>query len=85
MVAKERYNNSMDTKAKLRTIDLSKILKPFQNKWVALSRDHKKVLASGTTVSQVVKNAEKTGQAYILHQVLPLNSLHVPVPFKKIK
>jgi len=40
-------------------IDLTAILSPFEGKWVALSRDEKKVVGSGRTLKEVVRAAEK--------------------------
>ncbi len=36
-----------------------KMLQPFENKWVALTRDHKKVIASGDTLRDVYASLEK--------------------------
>lgn len=44
----------------LKPIDLSKILLPFENKWVALSEDQKEVLGSGKTLQEAEKEAKKT-------------------------
>jgi len=40
-------------------IDLSTILKPFENKWVALSEDYGKVLESGKSLKEVVEKCKK--------------------------
>jgi len=37
----------------MEAIDLSKILRPYEEKWVALTKDYKKVIASGKTLKQV--------------------------------
>lgn len=42
--------------------DLSKILKPYSDEWVALSYDEKKVLSSGKNLSQVITAAKKKGE-----------------------
>ena len=43
------------------SIDLSRIIKKNKNKWVALSPDNKKFIASGNTLSQVLIRASKKG------------------------
>lgn len=52
--------------------NLSKILKPFENKWVALSPDYKKVISSGSNLESVVKSL-KDGEKEraIFHKVIP--------------
>ena len=41
--------------------DLSKILKPYHNEWVALSDDEKKVVGSGKTLNEAIKKARRKG------------------------
>ena len=36
-----------------------KMLQPFENKWVALTTDHKKVIASGDTLRDVYSSLDK--------------------------
>ena len=43
-------------------IDLSKILKPYSDEWVALSGNETKVIASGKTVKEVLKKAKEKGE-----------------------
>lgn len=43
-------------------IDLSKIIKENKNKWVALSSNNKKFIASGETLTQVLTLASKKGE-----------------------
>ena len=42
-----------------RMIDLTAILSPFEGKWVALSKDEKKVVGSGRTLKEVVEIVKK--------------------------
>lgn len=42
-------------------IDLSKIIKEYRNKWVALTPDNKKFVASAVSLSQVLSIADKKG------------------------
>ena len=68
------YNNVM-TK-------VSKILLPYENKWVALSRDNKKVIASGKDVKvltdKLKKMKVKKDQA-VLTWVFPFTSSYAPL------
>lgn len=62
----------------LKPIDLSKKLLPYENKWVALSDDHKDVLGSGNTIKEAEKEAEKTNKKYLFLKVPPFNISYVP-------
>ena len=62
----------------VRMVDLSKKLLPFENKWVALSEDNKKVLGAGKTLEEARKQAEKTNKKYIFLKVPPFNLSYVP-------
>ena len=44
----------------LKPIDLSKKLLPYENKWVALSKDQKEVLGAGKTLDEAERQAKKT-------------------------
>lgn len=70
------YNINMQKS--LKPIDLSKILLPFENKWVALSENHKSVLASGKTLKEVTKKVNKSGDRAILLKVPPFDISFVP-------
>ena len=63
----------------MKPIDLSKILLPYENKWVALSDDNKKVLGAGDTLEQARKQAEKTKKKFLFIKVPPFNVSYVPV------
>ena len=43
-------------------IDLTNILEPYLNKWVALSANQSQVLGSGDTVAQAVQEAHQKGE-----------------------
>jgi len=62
----------------LKSIDLSKILRPYENKWVALSLDYKKVLGSGKTLKEAKKKADKVGEKYLFLKVFPFDISYVP-------
>jgi hypothetical protein len=57
--------------------DFRGLLKPYVNKWVALSRDRKRVLGNGNTLKEV---AEKMKSKYgIFFKVFPGDSFYMPV------
>lgn len=62
----------------LKPIDLSKKLKPYENKWVALSLDHKKVLGAGDTLEEAEKEAQKRSKKYIFLKLPPFDVQYVP-------
>ncbi len=64
---------------KLKPIDLTKVLLPFKDKWVALSMDYKKVLGSGTTLAQAKKQADKTGKKHTFYKNAPYPLISVPL------
>jgi len=40
-------------------IDLTEKLKPYENKWVAITKDYKKIIATGKTLEETIKKAKK--------------------------
>lgn len=59
--------------------NLIKILKPYENKWVALSPDHKKVVSSGDTLSDTAKKIKKYHKdEVVFFRVLPFNASYAP-------
>lgn len=62
----------------MKPIDLSKILLPYENKWVALSEDNKKVLGAGKTLEEARKQAEKTKKRFLFLKVPPFDVSYVP-------
>ncbi len=65
-------------KQTLKPIDLSKILLPYENKWVALSEDNKKVLGAGETLEQAEEQAKEKSKKYIFIKLPPFNVSYVP-------
>ncbi len=61
-----------------KAIDLSKKLLPYENKWVALSQDHKKILGAGITLKEAQEEAEKTKKKYLFLKVPAFNISYVP-------
>lgn len=62
----------------LKPIDLTKLLLPFENKWVALSEDQKEVLGAGETLKEAQKKAEKTKKRHLFLKVPPFDISYVP-------
>jgi len=64
---------------KKKNTDLSKILLPFENQWVALSPDHSAVVSSGTTLQDASAKVpdEERGQV-VFFKVLPFNAYYEP-------
>ena len=58
--------------------DLRQLLKPYENKWVALSLDHSKVLGAGNTLHEAKKAAEKKGEKYVFLKTPPFDVSYVP-------
>jgi len=56
--------------------DLRKLLKPYANKWVALSRDRKKIVAQGNELREVIKKAGS--RDVTLFKVFPKESFYMP-------
>jgi len=62
----------------LKPIDLSEKLRPYENRWVALSLDNKKVLGAGKTLKEAKEKAEKKSKKYIFLKLPPFNVSYVP-------
>ena len=62
----------------INTIDLSKILRPFEGKWVALSLDYKKVLGDGDSLKETKAKAKKKSAEYIFIKLPPYGVSYVP-------
>jgi hypothetical protein len=68
----------MRKEASLKSIDLSKKLKPYEGKWVALSLDYKKILGSGESLKKAKEEAEKKSVKYMFIKLPPFNVRYVP-------
>ena len=57
----------------------TKLLLPYENKWVALTTDRKKVVASGRTIKELDKNLIKQRiKNVVLTKVLPFDQVLSP-------
>ena len=61
-----------------RNYDLRELLKPYANKWVALSRDHRRVLAGGDSLKQVASIVRKQSKEAVFMKVFPADSIYIP-------
>lgn len=59
-------------------IDLTEKLKPYNNKWIALSFDHKKLIAAADTLQATREKAEKQNKQYLLLKLPPFDIHYVP-------
>lgn len=62
----------------MRNYDLSKLLKPYENKWVALSYDRREVLGSGKTLEEAEKEALRKAKKFTFIKLPPYNVRYVP-------
>jgi len=61
----------MKTNIKKKNTDLSEILRPFENQWVALSPDYTTVVSSGETLEEAAsKVREEEREQVVFHKVL---------------
>ena len=61
-----------------RNYDLRRVLKGYENKWVALSLDYSKVLGAGNSLKEAKEKAEKKGGKYVFLKLPPFNVSYVP-------
>ncbi|MEK9174926.1 MAG: hypothetical protein AAB725_03070 [Patescibacteria group bacterium] len=59
------------TENTVKTINLAKILKPFVNKWVAISPDYKKIISSANTLQELTAKIGGNKRDLIFHRVIP--------------
>jgi len=57
--------------------DLRKIIKPFENKWVAITSDNKKVINNANSLEELVKKISDKDAVFM--KVLPFSSSYAPV------
>lgn len=53
------------------TIDLTTILEPYLNKWVALSADQSQVVGSGDSLTEALSEAQRKGVAAPIIMFVP--------------
>lgn len=63
----------------LKSIDLSKKLKPYEDKWVALSLDYRRVFSSGQTLREAIEDLKEMDKNKVIFmKVLPFDMAYVP-------
>lgn len=63
----------------MRIIDLTKILRGYERKWVAIASDYKKVVGSGVSLKVARAQALKRGfKQPILTKILPFRQGYIP-------
>jgi len=62
----------------MQPVDLNEKLKPYENKWVAFSPNHKKLLGVGNTLVEAKKNARLRAKKFVLIKLPPFNASYVP-------
>ena len=65
----------MSTKT-IKNYNLTDLLKPYVNKWVALSPDHKEVVSSGDTLEETAAKIKEKDVVFM--KVFPLDALYAP-------
>ena len=63
----------METKRNYNLVNLSK---KYPNKWVALSKDHKKVFGVGNKLKEVLLQTKEKDAVFL--KLLPTNSFYMP-------
>lgn len=70
---------TLDPKIRLnKPIDITKLVEPYENKWVALSLDHKKVLGAGETLKEAKTKAKDSSNQFLLLKLPPFNIKYAP-------
>ncbi|MBI2406649.1 MAG: hypothetical protein HYV25_03685 [Candidatus Harrisonbacteria bacterium] len=70
----------MKTQQNNQRLDLGKILKPYENKWVGLSEDKTAVVSSGDNLTDAIKHTpkDKKNRVSFMH-VIPLERHFAPI------
>ena len=56
-------------------LDLSNLLKEYENKWVALSDDNKKVFGAGKTAKDALQDAKRKGHEDVTLMFVQLSEI----------
>ncbi|MBU3964594.1 hypothetical protein KJ562_02660 [Patescibacteria group bacterium] len=62
----------------LKSINLVQKLRPHENKWVALSLDHREVLGTGKNLREAKQKAEKKNKEYVFIKLPPFDVNYIP-------
>ena len=56
-----------------------KLLQPYENQWVALTQDYRRVVAHGNTLKETIATLNPhERETVIFHKVLPFNVSYAP-------
>lgn len=75
---KVQYVNQGTEGGSNEALDLSALLRPYENQWVALSADASEVLGAGPTLGDAKRAAEKTKKPHHFLHVLPFDVSYAP-------
>jgi len=64
------------TLSKEKNYDLRELLKPYANKWVALSRDRRRVIEKGDELKEVAARVKSKDAIFL--KVFPADSFYMP-------
>lgn len=59
-------------------IDLTELLHPYENKWVAIAEDYSSVLAAADSFAELRGLTKKIKDKYIVFKVFPFDVSYVP-------
>lgn len=70
----------MKTQQNNHELDLGKIIKPYENKWIGLSEDKTAVISSGDSLTDAINGTpkDKKNKVSFMH-VIPLESHFAPI------
>jgi hypothetical protein len=60
------------------TVDLTRLLRPYENKWVAIAEDRSTVLAAADSFAELQRLTQGVQEKYIVLKVLPFDASYVP-------
>ena len=68
------------TKARVAAPDLTDLLKPYSSGWVAVSRDHRRVVGAGETLQEAHDQALEQGEGDpVFVKVIPPDKGYLPI------
>ncbi len=61
-----------------KSTNLVQRLRPYENKWVALSLDHREVLGTGKNLQEAKQKAEKKNKEYVFIKLPSFDVNYIP-------
>ena len=66
-------------RTKTKKPSFAELIRPYENKWIAIAPDYSRVVASGDSLEEVdTKVPPEDREKVILHRVLPFDAVFVP-------